>query len=193
MINMLQHGYINTNLDLSVDSTLLVIELLAFVGVHLEVVEGKLLLDALLELSSLLQCQGVGFGNDGDDIDDVGQLLEDDNIDGLQRVASRLDEEQAAVNTGVLDVSLTLGRKLLAQVGGVLILDVLDDSVPAAIVVHQVSVSGSVNDVQLESHAVLLNVVRNGVDLGCGSDVLIRDHATFRVNKMRGEDGVDES
>lgn len=42
-----------------------------------------------------------------------------------------LDEEQAAVDTGILDVALTLSSKLLAKVCGVLILDILDNRVPA--------------------------------------------------------------
>lgn len=46
-------------------------------------------------------------------------------------MARRLDEEQAAVNTGILDVTLTLSSEFLAEVGRVLILDVLDDRVPA--------------------------------------------------------------
>ena len=43
----------------------------------------------------------------------------------------RVDEVEAAVNAGVLDVAVALGRKLLAQVRAVLVLDVLDNRVPA--------------------------------------------------------------
>lgn len=46
-------------------------------------------------------------------------------------MAGGLDEEQAAVDTGILDVALTLSSEFLAQVGGVLILDILDNGVPA--------------------------------------------------------------
>jgi hypothetical protein len=42
-----------------------------------------------------------------------------------------LDEKQAAVNTGILDVTLTLSSEFLAEVCRVLILDVLDNGVPA--------------------------------------------------------------
>ena len=55
--------------------------------------EGKLLLYSLLECAALFEGQGVGFGDDRDDVDDVGELLEDDNIDGLESMAGRLDEE----------------------------------------------------------------------------------------------------
>ena len=47
------------------------------------------------------------------------------------RMAGGLDEEQAAVNTSILDVTLTLSGEFLAEVCRVLILDVLDNGVPA--------------------------------------------------------------
>lgn len=105
---------IGTNLDLVVEGTLLLIKLIVVVGVHLEVVESKLLLDTLLESLAFLGSQGVCLGNDRDDVDDIGELLEDDDVNGLQGVTRGLDEEQAAVDASVLDVALTLGRKLLA-------------------------------------------------------------------------------
>ena len=46
-------------------------------------------------------------------------------------MARGLDKEQAAVNAGILDVALTLSSEFLAEVCGVLILDVLDNGVPA--------------------------------------------------------------
>ena len=48
------------------------------------------------------------------------------------RMAGGLDEEQAAVDPGILDVALTLSREFLAEVCRVLIFDVLDDGVPAS-------------------------------------------------------------
>jgi hypothetical protein len=72
-------------------------------------------------------------------------------------VTRRLDEEQTAVDTRVLNVALTLRGELLAQVRRVLILDVLDDRVPATVVVDLVSVAGGINDVQTQPDAVLLD------------------------------------
>lgn len=46
-------------------------------------------------------------------------------------MAGRGDEEQAAVDAGVLDITVTHGGELLAEEGRVLILDVLDDRLPA--------------------------------------------------------------
>lgn len=74
------YGY----LYLSVNSALLVVEFIVVVGVHLQVVECKLLLDSFFECLSLFQGQGVGLGNDRDDVDNVRELLKDNNINGFQ-------------------------------------------------------------------------------------------------------------
>ena len=50
---------------------------------------------------------------------------------GNSRMARRLNEEQAAVNAGILDIAITLSGKLLPEVRRVLILDVLHNWVPA--------------------------------------------------------------
>jgi hypothetical protein len=60
-----------TNLDLSIQSTLLLVELIIVVWEHLQVVEGKFFLYALLESTSLLKGQGIGLGNDWYDIDNI--------------------------------------------------------------------------------------------------------------------------
>lgn len=71
-------------LNLSVDGTLLVVQLVVIVGVHLQVVESELLLDTLLESLALFESERVGLGDDGNDINDVGQLLQDNDIDRLE-------------------------------------------------------------------------------------------------------------
>lgn len=48
-------------------------------------------------------------------------------------MTGRVDEVQAAVDTCVLDVTVTHGSELLAEVCAVLVLDVLDYGVPAVI------------------------------------------------------------
>lgn len=91
-------------------------------------------------------------------------------------MAGRLNEEQAAVNPGILDVALTLGSEFLAEVGRVLILDVLDNGVPAririnstsfsacskedfvpSVVVDLVTVARRVNDVQTKTDSIFLD------------------------------------
>lgn len=52
-------GERNDVLDLGVERALLLVELIVVVGVHLQVVEGELLLNSLLECGALLHGQGV--------------------------------------------------------------------------------------------------------------------------------------
>ena len=72
------------NLNLSIDGALLIVKFVIVIRVHLEVMEGKLLLNSRLELLALLKRQGVGLRNDGNDVDDVRELLENNNINRLQ-------------------------------------------------------------------------------------------------------------
>lgn len=181
-----------TDLDLGVQAALLVIKLVVVVRVHLEVVESELLLDTLLELLTLLESQSIGLGDDGNDVDDIGQLLQDDDVDGLQGMARGLDEEEAGVDAGVLNVTLSLSGELLSQVSGVLVLDVLDDGIPAAVVVDQVAVSGGVDDVEAQTNAILLDHVGDGLDLGGGADGLVGHQTTLGVDEVGGEDGIDQ-
>lgn len=73
-----------TYLDLDVHSTLLVVKLVIIIGVHLQVVESKFLLDSLLECLALLEREGVGLGDNGNDINDVGQFLQNNNVNGFE-------------------------------------------------------------------------------------------------------------
>jgi hypothetical protein len=182
-----------TNLDLPIKSTLLLVKLLVVIGEHLEVVEGEFLLDALLELLTLLYCQGIGLGNDGHNIDDVRELLQHNNVNRLQRVSGGLDEEQAAVDTGILDITFALRCEFLPQVRGVLILDVLDDGVPAAVIVDQITIAGGIDNVESQTDAILLDDVGNGLDLGGLADRLIGLQSTLGVDQVRSKDGVDQS
>ena len=154
--------------------------------------EGKLLLDALLERQSFLKRERVGLGNDGHNIDNVRKLLEDHDVNWLQRVARRLNEEEAAVDTGVLDITLALGRELFPQVRGVLVLDVLDDGVPAPVVVDQITIAGSIHNVQSEADVVLFDDVRHGLNLGGGTNDLIRIESALGLNEVGSEDGINQ-
>lgn len=62
-------------------------------------------------------------------------------------MAGWLNEEQAAVNTGILDITVTLSGKLLSEVRGMLVLDVFHNGVPASIIINLITVSRGVNDV----------------------------------------------
>jgi hypothetical protein len=90
-------------------------------------------------------------------------------------------------------IPLTLSRQFLPEVSRVLVFDVLDDGVPAAVVVDKVAIARSVNNVQAQSHAVLLNNVSDSLDLASLSDGLLGRKTTLGLDKVRGEDGVDQS
>jgi len=123
-------------LNLLVKSALLRIIILVVIRVHAQVVKLEFIPDPLFECCAFLQRQAISLGDYRNNIDKITQLFEDDNVNGLEAVASRLDEVQAAMNARILDVALALGCKLLMKVGTVLVLDVFDDWFPASIVVN---------------------------------------------------------
>jgi hypothetical protein len=166
--------------------------LLVVIRVHAQVVEGKLLLYLLLERSALLERERIRLGNNRHHINKLAQLLQHHDIDGLETVSRRLDEEQAAVDAGVLQVPLALGGQFLAQVGRVLVFDIFDDGVPAALVVNQVAVARGIDDVEAEPDTIFLDYVRDGLDFGGAADGLVGLQAAFAVDEVRGEDCVDE-
>lgn len=49
------------------------------------------------------------------------------------RMSRWLDKKEAAMDPGVLDVALPLGCKLLPEIGGMLVLDIFDNGIPAEI------------------------------------------------------------
>lgn len=74
-----------------------------------------------------------------------------------------------------------------------LVLDVLHNRVPAAVVVDKVAVARCVHDVQAQPNAILLNDVGDWVDVGGLSNGFCGRKATLGLDEVRGEDGVDES
>jgi len=185
-------GKRNHRLDLRVDGGLFVVIVLVVVWVHPDVVESKLLPDPVLECLSLLQSQAVRLGDNRNNVDAFTEFLENDNVDWLQSMASGVNEVQAAVNSGVLDVAFSLRSKLLAQVGRVLVLDVFDDGVPATVIVNEITEARSINNVQAQTDAILFNDVSDGVDLGRAANRLGRRQTSFGIYEMGCEDGVDE-
>lgn len=78
-----------------------------------------------------LRSQTIRLGDNRNDIDDFVQFLHDYNVNRSKGMTSWVDEVQAAMNTCVLDISVTHGGELLAQVGRVLVFDIFHDGVPA--------------------------------------------------------------
>lgn len=189
-------GEWNDILDLCIQGTLLFIQFIVVVRVHLKIVERELFLDPFFECRPLLQRQGVGLCNDGDNVNYVGQFFQDNNVDGFKadksvnqelfgfsvqrghiRMTGGLDEEETAMDTGVLDVTFSLCSKFFAEVGGMLIFDVLDNRVPTiqcvslfisqainaerqyipSIVIHLITIAWGIDNIQPEADAVLLN------------------------------------
>lgn len=74
------------------------------------------------EVFPLLNGQAVALGDDGNDVDDLAELLHDDDIEGPKGVAGRVDEEESAVDAGVDNVLVAHGGELFAEVGRVLVL-----------------------------------------------------------------------
>ena len=87
-------------------------------------------------------------------------------------MARGLDEEQTAVDAGILEVALALGSELFPEVCAVLVLDVLNNGIPAALVVDQVTVAWSVDNVETQPDAILLDDMRHGLNLGGAADGL---------------------
>lgn len=71
-------------LDLDIDGSLFIVEFIVIVGIHFQVVESKFLFDSLLERLAFLKGERIGFGDDGNDIDNVGQLFQDHDVDRFE-------------------------------------------------------------------------------------------------------------
>jgi len=101
--------------------------------------------------------EGVGLGNDRDQVDTSSQTLHDLNIQGLQGMAGGADKVQAAVNAHVAQL-LTHGLLILTHVRLVLVVNKVDNGHPAVAVVSVVSKSGCVNHRQLDSELLLFQL-----------------------------------
>jgi hypothetical protein len=99
----------------------------------------------LLELEQVCWAQGVGLGNDGDQVDAGAELLHDLDVEGLQGVASGADEVQAGVDTEV-DLVCAARLLLLEHVRLVLVVEELDDGLPRVAVVDVVAEARGVDN-----------------------------------------------
>lgn len=146
-----------------------------------------------LEAGNLLIGKGVRLGNDRDQVDLGVKTSHDLNIQGLQRVASGLNEENASVNAvvdNVHAVDLVLG----IQVGIISALDVVHNGAPRLVIVDKVTKSGSVDNSQAETDASLFDIGTDGLDLdGLGNDVQARSLALSGRVQRGVEQRIDES
>jgi hypothetical protein len=143
---------------------------------------------SLLEQGDLLVRQGIGLGNDGDQVDLGVKATHHLNIQGLQGVSGGLNEIHTGVHAvvdNVHAVDLVLGL----QVGVETLLDVLDDRSPRVIIVDKVTEAGGVHDSQAETNAILFDVRADRLDRhGLGNDFLAG--ALALLGRIEG--GVEE-
>jgi len=97
------------------------------------------------------------------------------------------------VDSGILDVTFTLGCEFLSEVCRVLILNVLDNWIPASVVVDLVAVTWGIHDVQAQTNSVFLDDVGDGLDFGGRSYGLIGGESSLGVDQVRRKDGVNQS
>jgi len=71
-------------------------------------------------------------------------------------MSRRLDEKQAAVDTGILDITVTLGSEFLAEVCRMLVLDVLHNRVPTECVISSIRTVIGQRDYSKKYHLSLL-------------------------------------
>lgn len=145
-----------------------------------------------LKASNLLVGEGVRLGNDGNQVDLGVEAAHDLNVEGLERVTSRLDEEDTGVDSVVNNVhavDLVLGVKI----GIVALLNVVGDRAPRLVIVDKVTKSGSVNDSQAKTHTSFLNIGADGLDGdGLGNDLEAGALALLGRVQVGVEESVDE-
>lgn len=129
----------------------------------LDLVVGNVVEDTLLELDNLFVGEGISFGDDGDEVDTGVQSAHEFDVNVLQGVAGGLDKVDAGMDSVVRDflaVELVLLREVRVEAG----LDVIEDRLPAFIVVDKVAETGGVDDGEAESDAIFLNVGTDALD-----------------------------
>lgn len=175
-----------------VELKLLLVEFVRVKGKHSDLIVMHFGQDPLFEKGSFLQSQGVGFCNDWHYIDYFGKFFEDHNVNRFQSVARGVDEEKTAVDTSIRNEAVSHGCEFFTQISGVLVFYIFDDWIPAAFVVNIVPISGSVYDVQLQSHPILHDHVGLSSDF-CrltGHNVWFKP--SFGLDEVRGKKCVDE-
>lgn len=65
-----------------------------------------------------------------------------------------------------------------------LILNVLDDWIPASIIVDLISITWGINNIESQLYAILLDDVGNGLDFGGRSYWLIGGESALRIDQM---------
>ena len=85
--------------------------------------------------SCYLQCQRIGFSDDGDDVNDAAQAFQNLQIQRPQVVSRRRNEVEAAVDSCVGDGTSAIDALLLLQIRVVLPLDVAQRRLPTVSII----------------------------------------------------------
>ena len=146
-----------------------------------------------LEIGNLLIGEGIGLGNDGDQVDLGVEASHHLNVKRLEGVTSGLDEENTGVNSvvdNVHAVDLVLGIEVRVES----LLNVVDNGAPRLIVVHKVTESRGVDNGEAKTDTGLLNVGADGLNGdGLGNDVQARALALLGRVERGVEEGVNQS
>ncbi|KAH9822081.1 hypothetical protein Tdes44962_MAKER04756 [Teratosphaeria destructans] len=147
---------------------------------------------AMLEFGKVRRRQRVSLGDDRDQIDTGAQPFHHFNVQRLQSVTGRADEVQAGVHTEV-DLLGTAWLLLLKHVALVLVVQKLDDWLPAVAVVHVVSEAWGVDDGQADLEELLLQLGLGDFNLDGLVDLLrVTSAVVGVVLDGGGEEGIDE-
>ena len=106
----------NLGVDAGVGSAFFFVLLIVVIGIHAQIMESELFLNALFEGHALFEGEGVGFGDHWNDVDDVRELLQHDDVDRLKSMARWLDEEETAVNASILYIAFSLCGEFFSEV-----------------------------------------------------------------------------
>lgn len=145
-----------------------------------------------LKVGDLLIREGIRLGNDGNQVDLGMKTTHDLDVQGLQRVSSRLDEEDTGVDAVVHDIH-AVDLVLSVEIGIKTLLDVVNDGAPRLIVVDEVTEAGRIDNSETEANTSFFNVGADGLNgNGLGNDVEAR--ALALLGRVQGgvEEGVDE-
>lgn len=114
------------------------------------------------------------------------------DVKGFEGVASRLDEEDAGVNSVVNNVH-AVDLVLSIKIGVVALLNVVGDRAPRLVIVDKVTKSGGVNDSQAKADTSFLDIGADGLDGdGLGDDLEAGSLALLGRVEVGVEESVDE-
>ena len=151
----------------------------------------KIGLDSLLERSALVFGKGIALCNHGNQVDLVGELPHELDVDGLEAVACGLDKVKAGMDA-VVDELVAVDAVLLLEIGVEASLDVVQDRLPAGRVVDKVSEARCVDDSQLQADSALLNVGTDRLDVDRLGSIECRACSLLWGVESGVEEGIDE-